>query len=130
MTTSSNFFEFCFRMFFSGDGAVPANGISAIPNQLAGHLEPDQIRLNSPVQQLSGNTIRLQNGEVLRAGTIVLAVDAAQSATLLGNPVVPEPSFNKTTCTYFAADPTQLTMSPEQKKLLLLNTTEVQSCIM
>src|SRR5205085_1076736 len=25
LTTSSNFFEFCFRMFFLGDAAIPAN---------------------------------------------------------------------------------------------------------
>jgi phytoene dehydrogenase-like protein len=122
LTTSSNFFEFCFRMFFSGDGAVPALGISAIADQLANHLEPSQLRLNSPVEQLSGNTIRLTTGETRSAGTIVLAVDAAQAATLLGKPTPTDQSFNQTTCTYFSADPAQVTISPEQKKLLILNT--------
>ncbi|MVM34917.1 NAD(P)-binding protein [Spirosoma sp. HMF4905] len=122
LTTSSNFFEFCFRMFFSGDGAVPAQGIGAIADQLASHLEPGQIRLNSPVEQLSGNNIRLATGESLTAGTIVLAVDAAQAAILLGDPAPTPQAFNQTTCTYFSADPDQVTISPEQKKLLILNT--------
>ena len=122
LTTSSNFFEFCFRMFFSGDAAVPAQGIGAIADQLASRLNSDQIRLNSPVDQLSGNTVRLRTGETLMANAIVLAVDAAQAATLLGNPVPAEESFNHTTCTYFAAEPSQITLSSDQKKLLLLNT--------
>lgn len=122
LTTSSNFFEFCFRMFFSGEGAVPAKGIVAIADQLANHLNPDQIRLNSPVEQISGNTVRLATGETLQAGTVVLAVDAAQAARLLGESIPTEQSFNQTTCTYFSADPSQLTISPEHKKLLILNT--------
>ncbi|GAB4031590.1 NAD(P)/FAD-dependent oxidoreductase [Spirosoma jeollabukense] len=120
LITSSNFFEFCFRMFFSGDAAVPARGIGAIAIQLASRLSPEQIRLNSPVGQISGNTIHLVNGEVIRAKTIVLAVDAAQAATLLGKPVPAEQSFNHTTCTYFAA--TESPKSTPAQKLLLLNT--------
>ena len=122
LTTSSNFFEFCFRMFFSGDGAVPAQGIGAIAEQLASHLEPNQIRLNSAVAEISGNTVRLRTGETLTASAVVLAVDAAQAAMLLGNPAPTEQAFNQTTCTYFSADPTQITISPEQTKLLILNT--------
>ncbi|GAB4016387.1 NAD(P)/FAD-dependent oxidoreductase [Spirosoma migulaei] len=122
LTTSSNFFEFCFRMFFSGDGAVPAKGIIAIADQVASHLNPEQIRLNSPVEGISGNTVRLRTGETIKARAVVLAVDAAQAATLLGNPAPTEQAFNQTTCTYFSADPAQLTISPEQKKLLILNT--------
>ena len=121
LVTSSNFFEFCFRMFFSGDAALPAKGIGAIADQLAGRLGPDQIRLNNPVVELSGNSLRLQTGETLTANDIVLAVDSAKAATLLGSHVPTEQSFNHTTCTYFAASSGQPIILPKQKRLLLLN---------
>ncbi|QJW89193.1 FAD-dependent oxidoreductase [Spirosoma taeanense] len=120
LTTSSNFFEFCFRMFFTGDAAVPARGIGAIADQLADRLSPGQIRLNAPVMALDGNTVRLTNGETRTAPTIVLAVDAAQANLLLGRSASandPERLFNHTTCTYFAA-----ASSPNHQRLLMLNT--------
>lgn len=119
LVTSSNFFEFCFRMFFSGDAAIPAQGIGAIADQLARRLSPGQVRLNTTVRQVSGNTIRLDDGETITAQAVVLAVDASQAATLQGAPPPPEQAFNHTTCTYFAASVSPAL--PEQK-LLLLNT--------
>ncbi len=118
LTTSSNFFEFCFRMFFTGDAAVPAKGIGAIARQLANRLAPDQIRLNSPVLRIDGNSVQLTNGDTLNAETVVLAVDAAQAASLLGRPAPTEQAFNHTTCTYFATD-SELPAVAKQKLLLL-----------
>jgi phytoene dehydrogenase-like protein len=120
LTTSSNFFEFCFHMFFTGDGAIPAQGIGAIPNQLASRLSPDQIKLNSPVARIDGNSIHLTNGKTLKAGVVVLAVDAAQAAALLNRPAPSEQSFNQTTCTYFATGSELPGVS--KQKLLVLNT--------
>ncbi|MFD2937041.1 protoporphyrinogen/coproporphyrinogen oxidase [Spirosoma flavum] len=122
LTTSSNFFEFCFRMFFVGGAAVPATGIEAIPNQLASRLSPGQIRLQTPVKQVDGNTVYLNSGETLTGRAVVLAVDAAQAARLTNRPLPPEQAFNHTTCTYFAVKPGEFTNSPDKKKLLLLNT--------
>ncbi|MCX6217812.1 NAD(P)/FAD-dependent oxidoreductase [Spirosoma sp.] len=122
LTTSSNFFEFCFRMFFIGGAAVPANGMEAIPNQLAGWLAPGQIRLQTPVKRIDGNTVYLNSGETLTGRTVVLAVDAAQSAQLTGRPLPTEQAFNHTTCTYFAVGPDQFKNRPTEEKLLLLNT--------
>ena len=124
LTTSSNFFEFCFRMFFSGDAAVPARGIGAIPRQLSDRLSPAQIRLRALVRRIDGNTVVLDSGETLTGGAVVLAVDAAQATVLLrtsapGDAGSGGRSFNRTTCTYFAAS-----KSPEPiptKKLLMLN---------
>lgn len=122
LTTSSNFFEFCFRMFFLGDAAVPAKGIGAIPDQLASRLGTDQIRLQASVKQVSGNTVHLDSGETLTGRAVVLAVDAAQAARLLGQPVPTEQAFNHTTCTYFAVRSDQFANEQAHKKLLLLNT--------
>ncbi|GAB3714645.1 NAD(P)/FAD-dependent oxidoreductase [Spirosoma flavus] len=122
LTTSSNFFSFCFRMFFEGDAAVPARGMGAIPEQLASRLNPNHIWLNSPVQRIDGNRIQLESGKTITARTIVLAVDAAQAARLTGRPTPTEQAFNHTTCTYFGADAAQLILNPKQRRLLMLNT--------
>jgi len=116
LVTSSNFFEFCFRMFFMGHAAVPAQGIGAIPKQLASHLSPDQLRFNSPVEQLDGRTLTLSNGQTVSADHVVLAVDAAQAARLTGHAAPTSQAFTHTTCTYFAAP-----SSPNDKQLLMLN---------
>lgn len=117
LVTSSNFFEFCFKMFIGGDAAVPALGIGQIADQLANRLRTDQVRLNTIVDRIDGKTLHLASGEMLTSDTIVLAVDAAQNARLLGQPVPAERAFNHTTCTYFAAS-----QSPNREQLLILNT--------
>ncbi|GAB3219773.1 NAD(P)/FAD-dependent oxidoreductase [Spirosoma arcticum] len=124
LTTSSNFFEFCFRMFVAGDAAVPVRGIGAIPEQLAGRLSAGQIRLKTLVRRIDGNTVVLDSGETLISSTLVLAVDATQAATLSGasgraGATPHERSFNRTTCTYFAAP--QSPGAIPKKKLLMLN---------
>ena len=124
LTTSSNFFEFCFRMFFSGDAAVPARGIGAIPDQLAGRLSPEQIRLRTLVRRIDGNRVTLESGETLTGGAVVLAVDASQADVLRSDSEQKrtdsaERSFNHTTCTYFATNKRPESIPP--KKLLMLN---------
>jgi len=116
LQTSSNFFKFLFKYFLASEVTLPAEGIEAIPAQLAHKLAPQSIRTECPVQELSSeNEIYLKNGNIIKADTVVLANNAAATAQLLGNPA--EIDFNQTTCTYFKAN-----KSPEQSKLLLLNT--------
>jgi phytoene dehydrogenase-like protein len=114
LMTSSNFFRFVFKQFYNGDAVLPARGMQAIPEQLAAGLPAETVRLNSPVAALEGQTIRLQNGDSIRAGTVVLATDAATADRLLGSSKNRE--YNVTTCTYFAAN-----RSPLAKKMLILN---------
>ena len=116
LSTSSNFFEFCFRMFVEGDAVVPARGIGAIADQLASRLTLNQIRLNTLVRHINGTTVRLDSGETLTAPVIVMAVDAAQAARLTNRPAPGPLAFNHTTCTYFAAP-----QSPNTERLLMLN---------
>jgi len=115
LTTSSNFFEFCFKNFYSGDAVVPVAGMGAIPQQLARRLAPEQIRLNTRVRQITDNAVVLENGESVPADKVILAVDAAAADRLL-NQAVGERTFNKTTTTYFVAE-----RSPKPDKLLMLN---------
>jgi phytoene dehydrogenase-like protein len=116
LVTSSNFFEFCFRMFFTGSAAVPAQGIGAIPKQLVSRLSSDQLRFNSPVERLDGRTLTLGNGQTVSADHVVLALNATQAARLTGHAAPTGQAFTHTTCTYFAAP-----SSPNNKQLLMLN---------
>ena len=115
LTTASNFFEFIFQQFVTGNAAIPALGIQALPEQLASRLPTGTVRLNTSVAGLvDGSQVRLTNGQVLRASAIVLATDGLATLRLLagrsGNPddtsSLEAASFPTaariTTCTYFA----------------------------
>ncbi len=121
LTTSSNFFQFCFKNFYSSDAAVPAAGMEAIPRQLAARLSPAQIRLNTPVRQIQDSILYLENGETIQADLVVLAVDATAADRLLGA-TPPVRSFNHTTNTYFAAPKPPKPDYSNAEKLLILNT--------
>jgi phytoene dehydrogenase-like protein len=122
LTTSSNFFQFCFKNFFLGDAAIPALGIGEIPAQLARALPENSLRLKTTVSSVSGRTVTLDTGETLTGEAVVLAVDAASSARLrsLAPPTIQ--SFNHTTCTYFSATASTRPDSLKADKLLMLNT--------
>ncbi len=126
LRTSSNFFEFCFRMFYTGDAAVPALGMGEVPAQLAAQLRPDSVRINTPVARVSGvrpsgREVTLASGEVIAASAVVLAVDAAPAARLLGLPEPTAIDFTHTTCTYFAMPHEHKPVVKNGDKLLLLN---------
>ncbi|MDQ3042235.1 MAG: FAD-dependent oxidoreductase [Acidobacteriota bacterium] len=111
LKTNSSYFKFLYSLFAKGDVAVPQNGMQAIPEQIAGHLSPNQIRLNTPVKKISGRTVYLENGETIEADKIVLATDAKAAAKLLGEESNVE--FNSTVCLYFESDvPLKLNGAP------------------
>ena len=102
LETDSSYFKFLYSLFAKGNVAVPQNGMQAIPEQIAGHLSPQSVRLNTPVKAISGKTVHLENGEIIEAEKIVLATDARAAAKLLGEESNEE--FNGTVCLYFESD--------------------------
>ena len=102
LETNSTLFRFLYGQFSRGEVVVPADGMQAIPEQIASHLSEDQIRLNTPVKKIDGKTIHLENGEMIEAEKIVIATDANRAAKLLGQKS--ETEFNGTTCMYFTSD--------------------------
>jgi protoporphyrinogen oxidase len=75
--TSSRMFEFVYKMFGTGDAAIPRNGIQAIPEQLAGQLKKTTIRYTTEVKSINQKTITLASGEELSAAQIIIATDAS-----------------------------------------------------
>ncbi len=102
LKTDSSFFKFLYKMFAKGDVVVPENGMQAIPEQIASHLSPNQIRFNTKVKNIDGKIIHLENGETIESDKIVIATDGNSAAKLLGNEV--ETQFNGTVCLYFTSD--------------------------
>jgi protoporphyrinogen oxidase len=115
LTTSSNFFQFTFKQFFKGDAAIPADGMQAIPEQIAEMIPRNSIRKNARVKGFEGNQIFLDGGEVITADKIVVATDPKTSDILLGE--TKQRAYNVTTCTYFSAESSPL----KGQKFIALN---------
>jgi len=111
---SSRMFEFGFRMFSSGETALPGEGMGVIPNQIASRLPSESIRLNSRVESIQDHSVFLSNGEKLTGRALVLAAEGPETARLLGEEK--RPGSRSTTCLYFAAD-----KPPFMEPLLILN---------
>lgn len=113
LATSSRMFEFVFRMFGQGDASLPADGMRAIPRQVASQLPPDAVHLQSSVRQLDGQTITLASGATHTAKNIVLATDNPNAAELGG---IQQREQCGVSCVYFAVD-----KAPLQEAILVLN---------
>lgn len=98
LRTSSRMMDFVFRMFSSGDTAVPARGMGEITAQLAAGLD---VRLNSAVDSIEPGTVRLANGSSLTARCVVVATEGPEAAKLLnGTEAAP---WRSVSCLYFDA---------------------------
>lgn len=84
LSTSSRMFELVFRSFFNGEVAVPAAGMGAITQQLAGRLAPDTVRLHSPVRAVEPGRVVLDD-ETIEAAHVVVATDGPAAVGLLGD---------------------------------------------
>jgi len=114
LKTSSRMLEFVFEMFARGETAVPRHGMKAIPEQLAGGLNPGQVKLRTEVARWEQGRIWDTNGTVYEAEQIVLAVDASSLAGLFKTNL--EVSWNSAQALYFTAP-----KAPADSGLLMLN---------
>lgn len=114
LETSSRMLKFVFRMFSAGDVAVPAEGMGAIPRQLAERLPRGTIRLQSSVTSIDGNRLTLADGSTLAANSIVIATESGTAARLLKQESIAT-EWNRATTFYYAAD-----SAPDARKMLVL----------
>lgn len=103
LQTSSRMFEFVFRMFALGSAAVPAEGMAAIPEQLARRLPAGTIELESTVESIDKTSAKTTDGRTHEAHHLVIATEASAAARLLGASELDCP-WQATHCFYFAAD--------------------------
>ncbi len=114
LSTSSRMFRFLFKMFSEGEACLPAEGMGAIPEQLARRLPAGTIRLNTPVRAVRPNEVSLTDGETLSADAVIIATEAPAASRLLG---LAGPDLKReATCLYFAA-----ARAPIEEPVLVLN---------
>lgn len=106
LNTSSCVLRFTFKMLATGKTAVPARGIGEIPKQLAAHLPPDTVHLESRVQALmrdGGRVVGVKaRGEEHEADAVVVAAEAPVARSLSGESGIPSSAVGQT-CIYYAA---------------------------
>ncbi|HSU31916.1 MAG TPA: NAD(P)/FAD-dependent oxidoreductase [Bryobacteraceae bacterium] len=104
LVTSSRKFEFIFRMFALGEATLPAEGMQAIPQQLANRLRPSVLRLGVRVASITEGGVQLESGETVKTRRVVVATAQAEAYRLIGKgPAQPGTS---TTCIYYSAERT------------------------
>lgn len=98
---SSRMLELVIRMFAGGSAALPANGMGAIPAQIAAALPAGSVRVAAPVAAIEAGRCTLRSGEVVTGRAIVVATEGPEAARLLDLP--PPSSSRAVTCLYYAA---------------------------
>lgn len=118
LTTSSRLFEFVFRMFANGDIAIPADGMAAIPRQLADTLPRGTLRLQSTVARLehtgSVSRVHLTDGSFFDADHVVVATESTAASRLINAPQLAT-DWKQAVTLYFAAE-----TSPRSDRMLML----------
>lgn len=102
--SSGRMFEFLLKMFAEGDAAVPAEGMGAIPRQLAAGLPEGSIVLNQRAHSIADGLVKLTGGEVMEASTIVVAAEGPEAMRLLGE--ARHVAGRSVCCLYFACKET------------------------
>ncbi len=100
LATSSRMFEFVFKMFTQGNATLPASGIQAIPQQMATQLNGD-IQLNTAVDQVLNDQIKLKNGTQLQSDFTIIATEAA---SLIPNLPKSDRKWHSVQTLYFATN--------------------------
>ncbi|WP_217166173.1 NAD(P)/FAD-dependent oxidoreductase [Streptomyces sp. AC512_CC834] len=100
LETSARFFHLVWRSMVRGTLCLPADGIGAVPAQLAGRLPEGVLRLETPVETVTDDGVLLADGRELPAASVVVATDAVRAARLLPGLEVPD---GRTVTTYYHA---------------------------
>lgn len=100
LATSRRMFDFVFKQFGQGYAALPAEGMQAIPQQIAAQLNAGTLHLGAEVSSVVASRIMLSGGDEYEAAHVVLATDMNAAADLCLE--VTARGWNATQCHYFA----------------------------
>lgn len=118
LSVSARMFTYVWKMLTAGDTAVPAQGIQAIPEQLALGLN---LRLRTRVARVlveggRATGVELAGGERIEADAVVVATEPPAAAGLTGAKTVP--GAKSSACLYF-----RVPKLPVERPILVLNGT-------
>ncbi len=102
LRTTSAMLEFTLKMFASGETALPAGGMGAIPAQMAAALPDGAIRYGAPAARVEPGRVVLRNRERLRARAVVVATDGVAAGRLTAS--LRPRRHRSVACLYYAAD--------------------------
>lgn len=101
LETSSRMFEFTYKMFESGDTAIPKHGIGAITQQLKHQLKKTKFLLNTEVISISEHQIHLKGGQVLDTDYSIITIHPGK---LIKNHSLPSSLWKSCKTLYFITD--------------------------
>ena len=124
LSTSARWFRWLFRLFATGNAALPRLGMQALPQQLAAALPADTLTCGRSIERLEQRAdhwlAHLADGESIPARRIVLATPEPHTRQLLASlrpaSAAPPRIWNRTTTIYYAA-----TQSPLEEPVIALN---------
>lgn len=116
LETSARFFHLVWRTMLRGTLCLPAEGIAAVPAQLADRLPHGTLRLETAVAGLTATGVLSADGAELPAAAVVVATDSATAARLLPGLVTPP---GRTVTTHYHRAPTP----PLKEPTLLVDAT-------
>ncbi|SEO40785.1 UDP-galactopyranose mutase [Halogranum amylolyticum] len=122
LSTSKHVFEYTFRALSEGEIAVPAEGMQAIPEQLADNAREAgaEIRLGEPVEAVGdgGDGVTVTTSEeAIEADAVVVAADPKRARELTGVDAIPTEAQSCVTQHYRLP----AREAPDTGKRLLLN---------
>jgi phytoene dehydrogenase-like protein len=115
LSGSARMFETILHCLAVGDSAVPAEGMQAIPTQMASRLPGGTVHLSTPVAAVSPGSVRLADGRTVSAQRVVVATEGPAAAGLLGEKVIDRGS-REVGCVWFGAP-----AAPVPDKLIVLD---------
>ncbi len=101
LETSARFFHLVWRSMLRGTLCLPADGIGAVPAQLAARLPDGVLRTGARVASLTSGGVALADGGELSARTVVVATGQSAAAGLV--PGLDVPRGRTVTTLYHAA---------------------------
>lgn len=100
LETSSRYVDLVWRSFARGTIGIPADGMSAIPRQLAADLPAGALCLDTTVTSVRPGVVATESGS-LSCTAVVVAADPVTAAALL--PVLGSPPAMRAVTTYYHA---------------------------
>ncbi len=116
LTASSRMFEVIMHCLAAGDSAVPAQGMQAIPNQMASRLATGTVHLGVRVASVAPGEVRTDDGRMVSAQRVVVATDGPMASMLLGDRQVHDPGSREVGCVWFDAP-----AAPFGERLIMLD---------
>lgn len=102
LDTSSQMFQFVFKMFTEGFATVPAKGMEEIPKQLASKLKRTRFFLNEEAVSIQQKVVTTKSGKVIEANATLIATEATSLAREYFPSIKKE--YNSVVNYYFTAD--------------------------